>query len=72
MLELVSASHSSENSGLISFRIDWFDLAVQGILKCLLQHNSKVSILWHLAFIYVSSSLCYIPETNTIFESKDK
>ena len=68
-----SNSHSSENSGLISFRIDWFDLAVQGILKCLLQHhNSKVSILWHSAFIYVSNSLCYIPETTTIFESKDK
>ena len=55
-------------SGLIPFRIDWFDLAVQGTLKCLLQHhNSKVSILWHSAFIYVSNSLCYIPETNTVF-----
>ena len=38
---------SNEYSGLISFRIDWFDLlAVQGILKILLQHhNSKASIL---------------------------
>ena len=35
-----------EHSGLISFRMDWFDLAVQGILKSLLQHcNSKTSIL---------------------------
>ena len=43
----VSASSSSnEYSGLISFRIDWFDLAVQGTLKSLLQHHgSKASIL---------------------------
>ena len=42
-----SISHSSEYSGLISIRIDWFDvLAVQGTLKSLLQHhNSKASIL---------------------------
>ena len=33
-------SPSSEYSGLISFRIDWFDLAVQGTLKSLLQHHS--------------------------------
>ena len=47
-----SISPSSELSGLISFRIDWFDLlAVQGTLKSLLQHHSsKVSILWHSAF----------------------
>ena len=37
-----STSASSENSGLISFRIDWFDLfAVQGTLKSLLQHHSS-------------------------------
>ena len=43
-----SISPSTEYSGLISFRIDWFDfLAVQGILKSLLQHHSsKVSVLW--------------------------
>ena len=43
-----SISPSSEYSGLISFRIDWFDLlAVQGTLKSLLQHHSsKASILW--------------------------
>ena len=43
-----SISPSSEYSGLISFRIYWFDLlAVQGILKSLLQHHSlKASILW--------------------------
>ena len=44
-----SISPSNEYSGLISFRIDWFDLlAVQGILKSLLHHNSKASILWYL------------------------
>ena len=44
-----SISPSSEYSGLISFRIDRFDLlAVQGTLKSLLQHHSsKASVLWH-------------------------
>ena len=48
-------SPSNEYSGLISFRIDWFDLlAVQGTLKSLLQHHSsKVSILQHSAFFMV-------------------
>ena len=48
-------SHSNECSGLISFRIDWFDLlAVQGTLKSLLQHqSSKASILRHSAFFLV-------------------
>ena len=47
-----SISPSSNYSGLISFRIDWFDLlAVQGTLKSLLQHHSlKASILWCSAF----------------------
>ena len=41
-----SISPSNQYSGLISFRIDWFDLlAVQGTLQNLLQHNSKASIL---------------------------
>ena len=49
-----SISPSNEYSGLISFRIDWFDLlAVQWILKSLLQHHSKASILWHSAFFMV-------------------
>ena len=45
-------SPSSQCSGLISFRNDWFDLlAIQGTLKSLLQHHSsKVSILQHSAF----------------------
>ena len=48
-----SISPSNEYSGLISFRIDWFDLlAVQGTLKNLLQHHSsKASILWHSAVL---------------------
>ena len=50
-----SNSPPNEYSGLISFRIDWFDLfAVQGTLKSLLQHhNSKASIFLHLAFFMV-------------------
>ena len=49
-----SISPSSEYSGLISFKIDWFDLVVQGTLKSLLQHHSsKASILWHSAFFIV-------------------
>ena len=50
-----SISPSNEFSGLISFRIDWFDLlAVQGTLKCLLQHHSsKASVLRHWAFFIV-------------------
>ena len=47
-------SPSNEYSGLISFRIDWFDLAVQGTLKSLLQHHSsKALILQHLAFFMI-------------------
>ena len=50
-----SISPSNEYSGLISFRIDLFDLlAVQGTLKSLLQHHrSKASVLWHSAFFIV-------------------
>ncbi|CAN0098686.1 unnamed protein product [Rangifer tarandus platyrhynchus] len=46
---------SNEYSGLISFRIDWFDLfALQRTLKGLLQHHrSKASILQHLAFLFI-------------------
>ena len=50
-------SPSNEYSGLISFRIDWFDLlAVQGTLKSLLQHSSKASILLCSAFFMVQLS----------------
>ena len=53
-----SISPSNEHSGLISFRIDWFDLLeVQGTLKSLLQHHSsKASILWHSDFFIVQLS----------------
>ena len=55
-----SFSPSSEYSGLISFRIDWFDLAVQGTLKSLLEHhNSKASILWLSTFFLVQHSHPY-------------
>ena len=57
-----SISPSNEYSGLISFRIDWFDfLAVQRILKSLLsllQHNSKTSILRCSAFFVVQPYIC--------------
>ena len=52
-----SISPSYEYSGLISFRMDWFDLlAVQGTLKSLLQHHSsKTTILWRSAFFIVTT-----------------
>ena len=55
-------SPSSEYSGLISFRIDWFNLlAIQGTLKSLLQHHSsKALILWHSAFFMVQHSHPYM------------
>ena len=58
-----SISPSNEYSGLISFKIDWFDLlAVQGILKSLLQHcNSKAPILQYSAFFMVQLSHPYMP-----------
>ena len=57
-----SISPSNEYSGLISFRIDWFDfLAVPGTLKSLLQHHSsKVSILWHSAFFITQLLHLYV------------
>ena len=54
-----SASESvltMNNSRLISFRIDWFDLAVQGTLKNLQHHSSKASILRHSPFFMVQLS----------------
>ena len=73
-----SISPSNEYSGLISFRIDWFDLfAVQETLKTLLQHHSsKASILRRSAFFVVQVSHPYmttrktIPLTIWIFVSK--
>ena len=61
-----SISPSNNYSGLISIRIDWFDLlAVQGTLKSLLQHHSlKASILQRSAFM-VQLSHPYMNEGNT-------
>ena len=63
-----SISPSSEHPGLICFRMDWLDLlAVQGILKRLLQHHSsKASILWHSAFFTVQLSHPYMTTGKTI------
>ena len=63
-----SISPSNEYSGLISFRMDWFDLlAVSGTLKSLLQHhNLKASILWHSAFFMVQLSHPYMTTGKTI------
>ena len=62
-----SISPSNEYSGLISFRIDWFDLlAVQDTLKSLLQHHSsKASILQCSAFIMVQLSHPYMTTRKT-------
>jgi len=63
-----SVSPSKEYSGLISFRIEWFDLlAFQGILKSLLQHCSlKASVVWHSAFFMVQLSHLYLTTGKTI------
>ena len=62
-----SISPSNEYSGLISFRMNWLDLlAVQGILKTLLQHHSsKASILWRSAFLIVQLSHPYMTTGKT-------
>ena len=62
-----SISPSSEYSGLISFRIDWFHLlAVQRTVKGLLQHHSsKASILWHSAFFMAQLSHPYMTTGKT-------
>ena len=63
-----SKSPSNEYSGLISFRIDWFDLLeVQGTLKSLLEHySSKSSILQHSAFFIVQLSDPYMTTGKTM------
>ena len=60
-------SPSNEDSGLVSFRMDWLDLLpVQGTLKSLLQyHSPKASILWCSAFFIVQLSHPYMT-TKTI------
>ena len=63
-----SISPSSEYSGLISFRIDWFDLfAIQRTLKSLLQHHSsEASVLQHSAFFVVQLSHPFMATGKTI------
>ena len=63
-----SISPSNEYSGLISFRMYWFDLLeVQGTLKHLFQHHSsKASILWHSAFFTVQLSHPFMTTGKTI------
>ena len=63
-----SISPSNEHPGLISFRMDWFNLlAVQGTLKSLLQHHSsKASVLWCSAFFMVQLSHPYMTTGKTI------
>ena len=58
-------SPSNDYSGLIPFRMNWFDiLAVQGTLKNLLQHHiSKASILWHFVFFVVQVSHLYMTKS---------
>ena len=62
-----SISPSNEYSGLISFRIDWFDLAVQGTLKSLLQyHNLKASIFQCSVFFMIQLSHLHMTTRKTI------
>ena len=58
---------SNEYSGLISFRIDWFDLLADFDLKSLLQHHSsKASILQHSALFMVQLSHPHMTTRKTI------
>ena len=63
ILKEISPEYALE--GLISFRIDWFDLKVQGTLKSLIQHHrSKASILQRSAFFMVLLSHSYMTMEN--------
>ena len=63
-----SISPSKEYSGLISLKMDWFDLlAAQGTLRSLFQHHSsKASVLWHSAFFTNQFSKLYVISGKTI------
>ena len=62
-----SISHSSEYSGLISLKIDWFDLlAVQGTLRSLQHYSAKASILWCYAFFMAQLAQLYVTTRKTI------
>ena len=64
----VTSTLTSVLSGLISLKIDRFDLlSAQGTLRSLLQHHrSKTSVLWHFAFFMVQLSQLYMTTGNTI------
>ena len=65
----LNISPSNEYSGLLSFRIDWFDLlAIQETLKTLLQHHkSKAQFFGIQAFLWSSSYICtWLPERNIV------
>ena len=68
-----SISPSNKYSGLISFRIEWFDLlTVQRILKSLLRHHSsKASILWCSAFFMVQLSHSHMTNGKTSFDHRN-
>ena len=67
-----SISPSKQYSGLISFRIDLFDLAVQGTFKSLLQlHRSKASILWCSAFFMIQLTSVHDYWKNHNFDNTD-
>ena len=63
----IGISLSNEYSGLISYRVDWFDLlAVQGTIKSLLQHhNLKISVLQHSTYFMVQLSHLYMTTGKT-------
>ena len=62
-----SISPCNEYSGLIFFRMDWFDLlAVQGTLKSLQYHSSRASILWRSAFFIAQLSRPYMTAGKTV------
>ena len=69
----LSNSSSNEYSGLISSRMDWFDLlAVQGTLKsCLQHHSSKASVLWCSAFFVIQPSHLYMTTGKNIADGTD-
>ena len=63
-----SISPSNEYSGLISFRIDWFDLlAVQGTLNSLLQHHSSKASILQCSTFMVQLSHLYVVTRNDLF-----
>ena len=66
-----SINPSNEYSGLISFRMDWFDLfAVQGALKGLLQHHSSKASILQCCFLIVQLSHPYMTKGKTIALTK--